>query len=206
MIHMNALIIMIKNPVKGKVKTRLAKDIGEEKALLVYNTLLQHTYKVITEIQCDRFIFYSDIIDRKDQFTNNDFKKYVQCDGDLGVRMEYAFSIPFKNEYHKVVMIGADCYDLTALQIQNAFDALDNNDFVIGPAKDGGYYLIGMKKWNRWIFKDKPWSTENLLNETLNDITNHNASVFQLDQLSDIDTIVDLKSNSELSSQFLNPE
>lgn len=206
MIHKNALIIMIKNPVKGKVKTRLAKDIGEEQALLVYNKLLDHTCKIASEIQVDRFVFYSENIDRKDQFNTTNFKKYVQCDGDLGVRMEYAFSIPFKNEYHKVVMIGADCFDLTSSTIQKAFDALDNHDFVIGPAKDGGYYLIGMKKWNRWIFKDKAWSTMELLHQTQQDITNHNATVYQLELLSDIDIIEDLKNNSELSSQFLNPE
>ncbi|MBK7108510.1 MAG: TIGR04282 family arsenosugar biosynthesis glycosyltransferase [Chitinophagales bacterium] len=190
---------MIKNPVKGKVKTRLTKDIGEEQALFVYNKLLQHTCKVASEIQVDRFVFYSDIIDRKDQFINDGFKKYVQCDGDLGVRMEYAFSIPFKNEYHKVVMIGADCYDLTSLQIQNAFDALDNNDFVIGPAKDGGYYLIGMKKWNRWIFRDKPWSTEKLLAETRNAIQENNGKLFLLDPLTDIDTITELNNYPELT-------
>ncbi|MBK6730018.1 MAG: TIGR04282 family arsenosugar biosynthesis glycosyltransferase [Bacteroidetes bacterium] len=199
MTHKNALIIMIKNPVKGKVKTRLTKDIGEEQALFVYNKLLQHTCKVASEIQVDRFVFYSDIIDRKDQFINDGFKKYVQCDGDLGVRMEYAFSIPFKNEYHKVVMIGADCYDLTSLQIQNAFDALDNNDFVIGPAKDGGYYLIGMKKWNRWIFRDKPWSTEKLLAETRNAIQENNGKLFLLDPLTDIDTITELNNYPELT-------
>ncbi len=159
----DALIIMIKNPVKGKVKTRLAATIGDDAALSVYQKLLQHTRTITDGVQADVFVFYSDVIDRNDLFTAGKYKKYAQCSGDLGVRMDYAFSIPFKNEYKRVVMIGADCYALTKEHINRAFTALDNNDFVIGPADDGGYYLIGMKKWNRWILENKNWSTHTLL-------------------------------------------
>ena len=106
----------------------------------------------------DKFLFYDHVVERNDIFPNSTYKKYTQCNGDLGVRMDYAFSIPFKNEYKKVVMIGSDCYALTAEHLAKAFEALDHHDFVIGPAHDGGYYLIGMKKWNRWILENKSWS------------------------------------------------
>ena len=71
----------------------------------------------------------------------------------------FGFSIPFKNEYKEVVMIGADCFALTSEHINKAFQVLSDHDFVLGPATDGGYYLIGMKKWNRWLLQDKRWST-----------------------------------------------
>lgn len=202
MTHEQALIIMVKNPLPGKVKTRLAADIGEVAALNVYKALLQRTAAIAGEIQADRLVFYSDTVDRSDVFLNEAFKKYVQCSGDLGVRMDYAFSIPFKNEYRRAVMIGADCFRLEPRHIRSAFEALDTHDFAIGPANDGGYYLIGMKKWNRWIFNDKPWSAENLLTHTLEDIKAHNASVLQLDYLSDIDTLADLETVPELYAQF----
>ena len=187
-----ALIIMIRNPVKGKVKTRLAKDIGEETALDIYNKLLSYTNAVASEVQTDRFLFYSDVISRSDIFDNSTYKKYVQCNGNLGIRMDYAFSIPFKNEYRKVVMIGSDCPGLTAKHIEQAFVALEENDFVIGPASDGGYYLIGMHKWNRWIFENKNWSTRTLLEEAKKDIQSRNGKLIELEILSDIDSVSDL--------------
>ena len=189
---------MIKNPVLGKVKTRLAKDIGDEKALAVYYELLHHTDTVAKEITADKFVFYSDVINRNDLFANNLYKKYVQCHGDLGVRMDYAFSIPFKNEYKKVVMIGSDCFDIISTHINRAFEELENNDFTIGPASDGGYYLIGMKKWNRWILQNKNWSTDQLFNETKTEILNNNGKLFELEQLNDIDLIEDIKQYPKL--------
>ena len=194
----DALVIMIKNPVKGKVKTRLAADIGEDAALSVYRKLLDHTRSITQNLPFDRFLFYSDVVDRADQFEHARYKKYTQCSGDLGVRMDYAFSIPFKNAYKKVVMIGADCYALTADHIREAFAALDKNDFVLGPAQDGGYYLIGMQKWNRWILQNKPWSQNTLLQETLADISGRNGHYHLLETLSDIDTLQDAQQYSNL--------
>lgn len=184
---------MVKNPVRGKVKTRLASAIGDDKALQLYDHLLKHTADIAAQTDCDRFVFYSDDILRNDDFSNDHFKKYVQCGGELGVRMEYAFSIPFKNKYKKAVMIGSDCYDITPEIIQQAFEKLDTHDFVLGPALDGGYYLIGMKRWNRWIFENKNWSTASLFSETKTDITSRNSTFFELPAYRDIDTIADVQ-------------
>lgn len=194
----NALVIMIKNPVAGKVKTRLASEIGEEMALKVYKYLLSITQKISSEVSADKFVFYSDVVDRYDEFNPAVFKKYVQCSGELGVRMDYAFSIPFKNEYSKVIMIGSDCPEISASIIETAFEKLSTHDFVLGPADDGGYYLIGMKRWNRWLFENKSWSTPSLFEETKNEILQRNGQLFILDQLSDIDTIEDLQHFPEL--------
>lgn len=197
----NALIIMLKNAVAGKVKTRLAADIGDNRALNIYRELVNHTHAITQYLNADKFIFYSDVVERNDQFNNLTYKKYVQCSGHLGVRMDYAFSIPFKNEYKDVVMIGSDCYDLTQSHIEQAFEALNNNnDFVIGPANDGGYYLIGMKKWNRWVLENKNWSTNTLLQETKDDIIGRNGKLFLTETLSDIDTISDLQVHPKLLS------
>lgn len=199
MANKNALIIMMKNPVIGKVKTRLAKDVGDEKAFEIYLKLLNQTKKVTENIQADKYIFYSDVVERNDMFDNEKFKKYVQCSGELGVRMDYAFSIPFKNEYKEVVMIGADCFELTSQHIEQAFEELQNHDFVVGPATDGGYYLIAMKKWNRWILANKPWSSEDLFIETQKDILSKNGKLFILETLTDIDTIEDLNQFPQLN-------
>lgn len=196
----DALIIMIKNPVRGKVKTRLAADIGDDAALSVYQKLLTHTRAVTHPVQADLFVFYSDVVERNDLFENTRYKKYTQCSGDLGVRMDYAFSIPFKNEYKKVVMIGSDCFALTTAHIEQAFAALNEHDFVLGPAQDGGYYLIGMKKWNRWVLQNKTWSQHVLFDETITDIRNRNGSVHLLETLTDIDTINDLKDTTLLTT------
>ncbi len=189
----DALIIMIKNPEKGKVKTRLAADIGDDAALAVYQQLLTHTRSVTEQLPVDLFVFYSDVVDRNDLFITGRYKKYTQCSGDLGVRMDYAFSIPFKNEYKKVVMIGSDCFALTEQHISDAFAALKDHDFVIGPADDGGYYLIGMTKWNRWVMEHKPWSQPELFRETQKDIQQHQHTVYLLDTCTDIDTLEDLQ-------------
>lgn len=95
-------------------------------------------------------------------------------------------------------MIGSDCFAITQRHIEQAFEALDTHDFVIGPADDGGYYLIGMKKWNRWVLENRSWSTGMLLEETRTDIEGRNGTVHMLEQLTDIDTIEDAKKYSEL--------
>lgn len=188
-----ALVIMVKNPVAGKVKTRLAASVGDEKALEVYKALLEHTAAEAARISAVRYIFYSDIIERGDIFSDKDFRKYVQCDGELGVRMDYAISIPFKNEFKKVVIIGADCPGITSEHLQQAFEELDQNDVVIGPASDGGYYLLGMKKWNRWIFEGMPWSSPDLLATTRALLESKGVAWKALAELNDIDTLEDLQ-------------
>lgn len=193
---------MLRNPVRGKVKTRIAQEAGDDKALDIYLHLLERTKNITAGLHADKFIFYSDVVERNDIFPDAQYKKYVQCSGDLGTRMEYAFSIPFKNEYKQVVMIGADCYDLETQHIEQAFTSLAENDFVIGPAADGGYYLIGMKKWNRWIFHEKSWSTSSLFEETKQSIQSANGKLFLLPVLSDIDTAEDAMSVPALKAML----
>ncbi len=159
---------------------------------------MQHTADVTRQINVQRFVFYSDMVTRNDFFSDSLFKKYVQCSGDLGARLEYAFSIPFKDEYKRAVVIGGDCLTIKPEHINTAFEKLNDHDFVIGPATDGGYYLLGMKKWNRSLFKNKSWSTPSVFEETKNEIINNNGRLFLLEQLSDVDEFNDLKNYPEL--------
>lgn len=194
---------MVKNPVKGQVKTRLAATTGDDKALEIYQHLLQHTAETALQADAVRYVFYGTVVDRNDLFPSEHFKKYVQCGGDIGERMEYGFSIPFKNEYKYVVLIGSDCPAITPAIIEQAFQALETHDLVIGPADDGGYYLLGMKKWERWMFHNQPWSTPELLHTTRKAIAEHGSTWFELPTLSDIDTEEDVK-NSSLSALLSN--
>lgn len=186
-----ALIIFARNPVAGKVKTRLAATLGAEKALSVYGLLLQHTANVCTEVLCDRFVFYADGIPENDSWPNNNFFKMNQEGNDLGERMQQAFTAIFAKNYNQVLIIGTDCFELTPAIIEAAFTALHTYDAVIGPSEDGGYYLLGMKKNYSFLFQDKKWSTESVYKNTIQDFITHQLLYYTLPILHDIDTEAD---------------
>lgn len=189
-----ALLIFMKNPVFGKAKTRLAKTIGDAKALEVYSILLEHTFKITTSLSYDKFIFYSDFITQNDIWKKNCYHQQLQEGDDLGKRMHSAFASIFSQHYEKAVIIGSDCYELTSEIIERAFDALDTHDVVIGPAKDGGYYLLGIKSLQSALFQDKRWSTNSVLQDTINDIQKMKLKFALLETLNDIDEVEDLQS------------
>lgn len=188
----NLLLIFTKNPIKGKVKTRLAKNIGDTKALEVYRYLLKHTRAVTSLLEADKAVFYADFVDMADDWGNETYTKFVQEGKDLGERMKNAFAQSFAQGYQHVVIIGSDCAQITQAIISEAFEALKTHDVAIGSAKDGGYYLLGMNTLYAEVFENKPWSTSQVFAQTLKDFENAQASVFQLPQLSDIDTVADL--------------
>ena len=155
----NALIVFTRDPELGKCKTRLAKTIGDKSALNIYKYLLNHTAEITTDLNADKFVFYSENIKEKDMWDSRIFKKHLQLGTDLGHRMEHAFQTIFKLHYEKAIIIGSDLLDLKTDLIETAFQLLDHNDYVIGPATDGGYYLLGMKTMNSALFKEKNWPT-----------------------------------------------
>lgn len=190
------LMVFIKNPVAGRVKTRLAASIGDANALQIYKTLLDYTRRVARDVNSDRQVWYSSKIDRRDEWSENEFEKKLQSKGDLGERMADAFQQGFSDGYEKVVIIGSDCAELTAAHIEEAFMALDNNEAVIGPSEDGGYYLLGLSGYIEEIFRNVEWSTASVFNATTR-ILSQQATPYQvLERLNDIDTIDDLKSSS----------
>jgi uncharacterized protein len=186
----NALIIFIKNPQLGKVKTRLARTMGDEKALEIYTELTHITRenaKILRGVK--RHIFYSDFIDKTDDWSSKMFKKWVQQGEDLGARMANAFSEVFK-KHENVCIIGSDCPTLSPAILQQASKALNTHDFVVGPSTDGGYYLLGVSKNVQdfqFIFDNMAWSTETVLAETVKRISAKGKTLYFLPELTDID-------------------
>ncbi len=188
----NLLIIFYRNPQLGKVKTRLAKTLGDEKALVIYLHLSSHTRAITENLMVDKVIYYSNFVDTEDAWTNSIFQKKVQTGNDLGEKMQNAFATEFNNGYEKIIVIGTDCLELTNGIIQQGFDCLKKYDAVIGPAKDGGYYLLGMKKLAPELFINKKWSSDTVASDTINDLTRLGHNFTQLPQLSDVDEEQDL--------------
>ncbi len=186
------LMIFVKNLIPGMVKTRLAEDIGIDKALDVYQELVQRTHKITKKIEVDKAVYYSEYVEIEDIWDNGDYKLSSQKGFTLGEKMSNAFDEAF-DSYNKVVIIGSDCYDLNSKIIKSAFEMLEENDLVVGPAKDGGYYLLGMKEFLPQLFEDKVYSTDSVLKELLAEAEELQLSVHQLPTLNDIDTLKDLK-------------
>jgi len=188
----NAIIIFVKNPVLGKAKTRLAKTVGNQRALYIYQRLLARTRQHTQHLDCDKLLFYSQFIDHNDDWPAMHFQKYLQQGGTLGEKMQLAFAQAFNMGYKKVLIIGSDCFSLTPQHINLAFAQLNQHNTVIGPALDGGYYLLGMTKLVPSIFTNKQWSTASVLGDTLQSISQAKKSFQLLQYLSDIDHYSDI--------------
>lgn len=186
-------MIFVKNPFHGKVKTRLAKTIGKKKALAIYNELLEYTRNSTMGADCHKVVFYSEFVDKNDIWDENTFHKEVQLGRDLGERMKNAFATMLGHGFNKVVIIGSDCPEICSALIDNAFGMLDYTDVVIGPATDGGYYLLGLKQMHDALFEKKSWSTSHLLNETIGELKTRSIAFSLLPELSDVDEEKDLK-------------
>lgn len=196
----NALIIFTRNPELGKCKTRLAATIGDAAALEVYTFLLRHTAEISAATQADKFVFYSEKKRENDLWDEATFRKKVQLGDDLGIRMEQAFHEIFALGYERAIIIGSDMYDLTTADLDNAFTQLTTHEYVLGPAEDGGYYLLGMKTIQPALFKNKAWGTETVQKDTLLDLKD--ARVAILEEKNDIDYYEDVK-DIEIFQQFL---
>lgn len=195
----NLLIIFVKNAVRGRVKTRLAATIGDDKALAVYHELLDHSLRITRDLPLDKAVYYSDFVEAQDLWPGSVYQKCVQNGRDLGEKMYFAIQESLEQGYNQVGLIGTDIYELTSGIIQQAFGMLKKNDVVLGPALDGGYYLIGMKKPYRQIFNLKAWSTPNVRKETLEKIRELGLSYGLLPMLNDIDEEADLASTDLMS-------
>lgn len=190
------LIVFVKNIKLGKVKTRLAKTIGDEAAFEVYKELVAITEKATEEVEMHKMIYFSDaVVDTK---WKNAIKK-VQFGIDLGARMQNAFEDGFNEGYESIVLIGSDLPSISNEIIQKGFNELKSNHVVLGPAADGGYYLIGMNHLYKDIFKNKPWSQNDLLSVTLKELEKNSIPFSLLETLNDIDTFEDL-----ITSDFYN--
>jgi len=186
----NLLLIFTRNPEFGKCKTRLAATVGKQTALDIYKFLLDHTVAITKNATATKEVHYSVAIRENDIWNGSIYNKKLQRGHDLGTRMAYAFSASLE-VYKKVIIIGSDMYDLNTADIDDAFNFLDRHDYVLGPAEDGGYYLLGMKVFNKKLFTNKKWGTETVLKDTLDNLKNDNIKL--LKTKNDVDFYEDIK-------------
>lgn len=194
------LLIFTRNPELGKCKTRLAATVGDEAALDIYIFLLKHTVSITENLNVAKQVHYSNKVHHNDLWNDAQFEKRQQYGTDLGQRMEHAFEEGFKEGYEQIIIIGSDLYDVSQEDLESAFNQLDNHDFVIGPAEDGGYYLLGMKRLLPELFQNKNWGTSSVLIDTLTNLENESLQL--LPQKNDVDYYEDIQ-NIEVFQQFL---
>ena len=195
MLSSTALVIFVRNPVLGQVKTRLAKGIGNERALAIYLQLLQHTLEITRDLSFRKFIYYADEVSDYDLWSVPGYTKRKQNGTDLGERMLNSFKELFDQGFTQIIIIGSDCLQIQTEHLQEAVVLLESSAAVIGPASDGGYYLLGLTKLYPDLFVNKPWSTDQVFAKTIDDFNNQGISFALLEELSDIDDITDLGEN-----------
>ncbi|SFT50065.1 hypothetical protein SAMN05216474_0910 [Lishizhenia tianjinensis] len=183
----SVLLLFTKNVEKGKVKTRLASTVGDDKALEIYEQLLDYTISITDKLPFPKHVYYAWKIEGEDRWSKEGFEKKLQAEGDLGDKMKHAFQQSFDQGISKVIIIGTDCAEINEKDILEAEALLNDNDVVIGPALDGGYYLLAMRKMINCVFENKPWSTETLFDLTLEELQQKDISFALLKPKSDID-------------------
>lgn len=187
------IIVFYRNLRRGLVKTRLAKSIGMDVALEIHKRLSVHTAEVVRSVSADRIVWYDHEIVADDFWIPSDFQKSLQRGADLGERMSYAFHNAFEQGYKKVLIIGTDCPGITSGLIDSVFKLLEQNEVVIGPAVDGGYYLLGLKKFQADLFIGVEWGSSRVFENTIDKLRSDGRSYEILDELRDIDRPEDLE-------------
>ena len=193
------LLIFAREPVLGRVKTRLAADIGPEAALAVYRELLALTAAAVTASAVPATVWLAeaphpaaDAAQPRPEWPDLPWRVQPPAD-QLGERMAHAFDTAFAAGAGRVVVIGTDCPGLRPAILQQAFAALEAHDVVVGPAEDGGYYLLGLRERQPALFANKDWSTATVLPDTLADAARLGLRVARLPVLHDVDSGRDLE-------------
>ncbi len=198
----NLLIIFSRYPVPGEVKTRLIPLLGPSGAARLQRDMCIHIIRNVCQLNDEAVIEIhfegSDEAAMKKMF-GSDFAMHRQSEGDIGERMLQAFRKSFERGFENVVIIGSDCPFITPSIIRKAFDMLGNNDCVLGPAFDGGYYLIGLKKPFAGLFEAIDWSSKFVLEQTMSKTRSIGLSAILLDRLHDIDRPEDVRLWEDLS-------
>ncbi|MBL1140450.1 MAG: glycosyltransferase [Proteobacteria bacterium] len=200
-----SLIIFAKSPVIGQVKTRLIPDIGQYQATAIYKELLTTTLATAVESKISdiQLWVHGDI--QHQYFLNlknrERFKFYKQTGKNLGQRMLNAITCVL-DKYPYVVLIGSDCPELLSSDIHKAMTLLDKGkDLVLGPAKDGGYYLIGLRKHTPELFIGINWGAADVLDETVLRANELELDTGFLSKRNDVDLFCDLQAYYSLKSQ-----
>ena len=191
------ILLFIKAPVRGHVKSRLAAAIGDETALELYKNFILDTIDTVKKTGYPfRICYYPpDAGAEVSSWLAGQYRIMPQHGGDLGERMENAFIRCFSEGFERAILIGSDLPDLTPAVLREAMASLAENDVVIGPASDGGYYLIGFHKHTLMprVFHGMSWSTETVFQETMAILQNSALSIDQAPKWNDVDTVEDLR-------------
>ena len=189
------LLIFARQPVLGQVKTRLAAAIGDAAALAVYRELLTITAVAVESAGIPTTVWLADAPGSAAAELPEwpGMRWRLQPAGDLGHRMAYAFAAAFAAGASAVAIIGTDCPGLRATHLEQAFELLKDHDVVLGPATDGGYYLLAMNELYAPLFANKAWSTDTVRTATLADAVQLGLSMALLPELADVDTAADLR-------------
>ena len=191
------LLFFVRNPDGGRVKSRLASTVGKKAALDLYKNFI---FDILATIEKRDFALYccfypEDALADVKKILGAQYQYLPQQGEDLGARMAHCFHQAFTKGFNRVLLIGSDLPDLPGEIIDEAFAALEDVDSVIGPAFDGGYYMIGFNKgsFTPEVFSGIEWSTETVLQKTLGILKHHQRTVHLLPQWDDIDTLEDLR-------------
>jgi len=192
----NTLIIFLKYPEAGKVKTRLAKDLGNQKAADIYSHIAEQIIDNVLDANNYHTIIFYNPPDKENEIKNWIGKKELlfspQRGDTLGEKISNAFKEVFSSEAENAVIIGTDCIDVSSKTINLAISSLHNRDVVLGPAEDGGNYLLGLNRQRPEIFQDIEWGTNRVLDQTIERVKEKKLTYELLQTLKDIDTIDDL--------------
>jgi len=196
-LSLDNLIIFTRFPVPGKTKTRLAPALGFEGACDLHRIMAGRAVLIArnacSQIGAQLQILYEGGDQRKmKQWLGNSGNYRPQSGDDLGVRMDNGFKAAFEKGAERVVIIGTDCPEMNESVIGRAFESLLKKDIVLGPACDGGYYLIGLRSRNPALFSGVHWGTSRVLEQTLRRARSINASVELLETLKDLDRPEDI--------------
>nr|MBS0037707.1 TIGR04282 family arsenosugar biosynthesis glycosyltransferase [Saprospiraceae bacterium] len=199
-----ALGVFVKNLIPGTYKTRLAADAGPDKTEKIYRKLLEITGRISATFPGEVSVFFNKQLPNEGEsqyFSTHRF--FIQKGKDLGEKMHTGFDLLLRT-HQKAIVIGSDCPVLKSTHLSEAVRALDRCDLVLGPAEDGGYYLIGMKKAHRFLFEDIEWSSPTVLEDTLQIAKNENLNFHLLETLYDVDRLADWERYREQQSSTIN--
>lgn len=191
------LIVFVKRPRPGEVKTRLAQNVGADDASAVYRAMAEH---VLRETAARAAGEYGRLVRFTPASAREEIERWLpsepcapQAGDDLGERMAHAFAQAFADGTRRVVLIGTDTPALERGHVLQAFQALRTHDLVIGPARDGGYYLVGLAAPRPELFRGIAWSTPSVCAATLARAAAHGLRTHALPELCDVDTLADLR-------------
>jgi rSAM/selenodomain-associated transferase 1 len=192
------LLLFVRYPEAGRVKTRLIPRLGPEGAARVYRRMAEAVAKEVEALERPglarlALVEPAERLEEVSRWLGPGFAALPQVEGDLGKRLQAGFAHAFAGGSERVAAIGADCLDLSRGILEEAFDRLRGCDAVLGPALDGGYYLIGLARPMPELFREMAWSTAGVLQATLERIGRAGARASLLPALRDLDTPEDLE-------------